>query len=106
MSTTYEFALSDWSDDADDYPLTYAFAYEDLGRDVLLVADRYATSWLTTTLPKTSAANVTCSGTVYDRLLASATGSQATEVLVAAYAAAELAALADDAVGAALDAGD
>ncbi|KAH8095741.1 hypothetical protein JL720_3065 [Aureococcus anophagefferens] len=106
VSTTYEFALSDWSDDADDYPLTYAFAYEDLGRDVLLVADRYATSWLATTLPKTGAANVTCSGTVYDRLLASATGSQATEVLVAAYAAAELAALADDAVGAALDAGD
>jgi len=106
VSTTYEFALSDWSDDADDYPLTYAFAYEDLDRDVLLVADRYATSWLTTTLPKTSALNVTCSGTVYDRLLASATGSQATEVLVAAYEASELAALADDAVGAALDAGD
>ena len=33
VTTTYEFVMGEWSDDFDDYPLTYAFGYVDAGRD-------------------------------------------------------------------------
>merc|ERR1719248_281942 len=53
LETEFEFLLDGWSDDVDDYPLTYTYGYR-LVQDAALtplVADQYASAWFLTTLP-------------------------------------------------------
>ena len=81
LTTEFEFLLDGWSDDADDYPLTYTYGYRQQRRTkrtasgykpeqlVPLVADQYASAWFVTTLPQAKNVNISCVGRTFDRYL-------------------------------------
>jgi len=124
LTTEFEFLLDGWSDDADDYPLTYTYSYRQQlsarGRGggrfadrrtesaalTPLVADQYASSWFVTTLPQADNVNITCVGRVFDRYLSFAQAFAPARVDALKISTEDLSALAGDLLSASANTGD
>ncbi|KAH8056238.1 hypothetical protein JL722_7540 [Aureococcus anophagefferens] len=107
LTTSFEFAMDSWTDDVDDYPLTYEFGYLDGAAKTFkpLVSDRYSTSWYATTMPKLASDNATCVGRVFDRYDAYAERSYGIMVLELVISTEDLSSFASDSIGESLDTG-
>ncbi|KAH8076750.1 hypothetical protein JL721_774 [Aureococcus anophagefferens] len=107
LTTSFEFAMDSWTDDVDDYPLTYEFGYLDGAAATFkpLVSDRYSTSWYATTMPKLASDNATCVGRVFDRYDAYAERSYGIMVLELVISTEDLSSFASDSIGESLDTG-
>ena len=118
LTTEFEFLLDGWSDDADDYPLTYTYGYRQQRRTkrtasgykpeqlVPLVADQYASAWFVTTLPQAKNVNVSCVGRTFDRYLSYAEVQQPARVDELVISTEDLTELADDLLSSSLDTSD
>ena len=130
LQTEFEFLLDAWSDDPDDYPLTYTYGYRqrlswgssrrrlqrtgtsrgrraaELAPLTPLVADQYASAWFYTTLPKADNINITCVGRVFDRYLSFAEAFAPARVDALEMSTEDLSAFAGDLLSATADTGD
>jgi len=128
LTTEFEFLLDGWSDDVDDYPLTYTYSYRQRvsrrgrggGGDgtsfadrraansalTPLVADQYASSWFVTTLPQANNVNLTCVGRVFDRYLSYAQAFTPVRVDPLEISGEDLSALAGDLLSESANTGD
>ena len=122
--------LDAWSDDPDDYPLTYTYGYRqrlswgssrrrlqrggasrgrraaELAPLTPLVADQYASAWFLTTLPQAPNVNITCVGRVFDRYLSYAQAFTPVRVDPLEISTEDLSAFAGDLLSASADTGD
>ena len=130
LQTEFEFLLDAWSDDPDDYPLTYTYGYRqrlswgssrrrlqrggasrgrraaELAPLTPLVADQYASAWFYTTLPQADNVNITCVGRVFDRYLSFAEAYAPARVDALEMSTEDLSAFAGDLLSATADTGD